>query len=307
MREKVQLVRILDVKWILPQSPVLESFSPEVSINSGQVFLWEKTANAWYGIHADKIIKFSRSNGTLVFELFPEYRQEEIVRSIFRLDDDVEAIFAEISKDAFVRKLVSSYPGLRLMRQDPEQCIISFVCASNTNVPMIKRMLAALSKRYGQKVVADGREFHTFPSAFVLGRASESDLRACGLGYRAKAVKAAACAITEGMLELDYLKRTSYDEAKSELLKVYGIGPKIADCILLFSLDKLSAFPIDVWIARALATRYSWLAGKKMSEKLTGHQYAQVSKAAHMYFGRYAGYAQQFLYYHMRQNAGKKW
>lgn len=291
----------------MSRPPVLESFSPEISVNSGQVFLWEKIGYSWYGIHANKVIKFSRPKDALVFESFPEQHQEKIVNSIFRLDDDIDTIFAEISKDSFVRKLISSYPGLRLIRQDPEQCIISFVCASNTNIPTIKRMLATLSRRYGQKVIADGREFHTFPSAFALKRASENDLRTCGLGYRAKAVKAAAAAITEGTLELDYLKRADYDEAKGELLKIYGIGPKIADCILLFSFDKLDAFPIDVWIARALATRYCWLAGKKMSEKLTRHQYTQVSDAMRLYFGKYSGYAQQFLYYHMRQNAGKKW
>jgi N-glycosylase/DNA lyase len=156
-------------------------------------------------------------------------------------------------------------------------------------------------------VVADGREFYTFPSVEALDGASESDLRACGLGYRAKAIKAAAGAMAKGSLDLDYLKKAGYDEAKAELLKVYGIGPKIADCILLFSLEKLDAFPIDVWIGRALASHYSWLAGKKMSEKLTGRQYAEASDAARAYFGRYAGYAQQFLYYHMRQDAGKKW
>jgi N-glycosylase/DNA lyase len=226
---------------------------------------------------------------------------------MFRLDDDMDLIFAEIAKDPLMQRLVASYPGLRLMRQDPAQCIISFVCASNTNIPMIRRMLGTLSKKFGQKIVADGREFHTFPSAKALDRASESELRACGLGYRAKAIKAAAGAMAKGSLDLDYLKKTGYDEAKEELLKVYGIGPKIADCILLFSLEKLDSFPIDVWIARALASHYSWLAGKKMSEKLTGRQYAKASGAARGYFGRYAGYAQQFLYYHMRQDAGKKW
>jgi N-glycosylase/DNA lyase len=300
----------LKKQHILTQPPILASFDPETSVNSGQVFLWEKAGQAWYGIHADSVVKFSRQDGELVFESFPEQRQEKIERSMFRLDDDTDSIFAEISRDPLVRKLVSSYPGLRLMRQDPAQCIISFVCASNTNIPMIRRMLGSLSRKYGQKVIADcGKEFHTFPSVQSLDRASESDLRACGLGYRAKALKAAAGAIAGGALDLDYLKKADHSKAKGELLKVYGIGPKIADCILLFSLEKLDAFPIDVWIARALASHYSssWLAGKKMSEKLTGRQYVEVSEAARSYFGKYAGYAQQFLYYHMRQDAGKKW
>ncbi|AIC14432.1 DNA-3-methyladenine glycosylase family protein [Nitrososphaera viennensis] len=288
------------------QPPLLTRFDPETSVNSGQVFLWEKSGQAWYGIHADKVVKFSNQDGVLVFESFPE--EKDVERSMFRLDDDTDAIFAEIARDPLVQKLVASYPGLRLMRQDPVQCIISFACASNTNIPMIRRMLGALSRKYGQKVVADGKEFHTFPSVQALHKTSESELRACGLGYRAKAIKAAAGAMADGSLDLDYLKKADYGEARAELLKVHGIGPKIADCILLFSLDKLDAFPIDVWIARALASHYGWLAGKKMSEKkLTGRQYIEVSEAARRYFGRYAGYAQQFLYYHMRQDAGRKW
>ncbi|MER3408358.1 MAG: hypothetical protein C4292_06485 [Nitrososphaera sp.] len=119
-----------------------------------------------------------------------------------------------------------------------------------------------------------------------------------------------AGAVATGALDLNRLKMASYDEAKRELLQLYGVGPKIADCVMLFSLDKLEAFPIDVWIARGLAANYSWLAlnarfDKNNNNKLTLRQYEEVSKRAREYFGCYAGYAQQFLYYHMRQ--GKKW
>jgi N-glycosylase/DNA lyase len=285
--------------------PLLSHFDPEVSVNSGQMFLWEKRGESWYGVHADRIVKFYKRDGGFVFEAFPE--GNKIEREMFRLDDDMERIARDITKDSLVQRLVSAYPGLRLMRQDPAQCIFSFVCASNTNIPMIRRMLGTLSIKYGEKIVADGTEFHTFPAARALDKTTEAELRACGLGYRAKAIKTAAKAISTGALDLEHLKKADYDEAKAELLKVYGIGNKIADCILLFSLDKLDAFPIDVWIARALLGHYGWLAERKMSEKLTGRQYEDVSAAARKYFGKYAGYAQQFLYYHMRQDAGKKW
>jgi N-glycosylase/DNA lyase len=285
--------------------PLLSHFDPEMSVNSGQVFLWEKRGGAWYGVHAERIVKFYKRDGGFFFQSFPESR--EVEREMFRLDDDTESIAAEIGRDPLVRRLAAAYPGLRLMRQDPTQCIISFVCASNTNIPMIRRMLGTLASKYGEAVAADGMEFRAFPSAKALDRATEAELRACGLGYRAKAIKAAAKAIATGELDLGRLKKAGYNEAKEELLKVYGIGNKIADCILLFSLDKLDAFPIDVWIARALLGHYGWLAGKKMGEKLTERQYEDVSSAARTYFGRYAGYAQQFLYYHMRQDAGKKW
>ncbi len=283
-----------------------QSFDPVVSINSGQVFLWEKHGDSWYGIHGDCVVKVTPASGGRAAEFvsFPETRSCE--GSLFRLDDDAKQVFSEISRDPLVRRLVKGYPGLRLIRQEPHQCMFSFVCASNTNIPMIRRMLYALSRKFGSQVKVDGKEFFTFPSAANINRASIDELRACGLGYRAKAVKAAAGSIATGRIDFDFLKKASYGEAKKELLQVYGIGNKIADCILLFSLEKLDAFPIDVWIARALAGNYKWL-NTKMSEKLTSRQYEILSSGAREYFGRYAGYAQQYLYYHMRQDAGKKW
>jgi N-glycosylase/DNA lyase len=214
---------------------------------------------------------------------------------------------ADISRDALVRRLVKAYPGLRLMRQEPEQCIFSFVCASNTNIPMIRRMLSTMARRFGTPVKVDGIEFFTFPSARSINRATIDELWACGLGYRAKAVKAVAEGIISGRLDFEALKNATYEEAKKELLQIYGVGNKIADCVLLFSLEKLEAFPIDVWIARALAGHYMWLHEKQFGDKLTAHHYELLSEGARKYFGRYAGYAQQYLYYHMRQGAGKKW
>lgn len=280
-------------------------FDPITSINSGQVFLWEKRGDFWYGVEGEHIVKIAQVGEHLEFSSFPEDRMWNY--RIFRLDDDVMQIFSEISRDSLVHKLVKMYPGLRLMRQDPHQCLFSFVCASNTNIPMIRRMLYSLTRKFGKRVKADGMEFFTFPSAKAIDRASSNELRTCGLGYRTKAVKAVAHAITSGQLDCNALRAASYEGAKKELLQIYGIGNKIADCILLFSLEKLEAFPIDIWIARALASNYSWLHEKKFGEKLTLHQYEELSGSAKRYFGRYAGYAQQYLYYHMRQTAGKKW
>ena len=282
---------------------LLQHLNAELSINSGQEFLWGQIGDAWYGIHGGSIIRF-KAGEPLKLESFP---QGVSAQEVFRLGDDIGAIFEEISRDSLVKGLLGRYPGLRLMRQDPEQCLFSFLCASNTNIPMIRRMLHSLCKRFGSPVEIDGHRFYTFPSAGALDRASEADLGASGLGYRVKAMKAAAREMARGRLDLESLKKASYDEARARLLEVYGVGPKIADCVLLFSLEKLEAFPIDVWIARALAGHYEWLYGKKMSDKLTARQYEDLSNEIRHYFGRHAGYAQQYLYYHMRQAAGKRW
>ena len=284
---------------------IFSSFDPVVSINSGQVFLWEKHKNSWYGIHGDQVIKFTQSDKGIEFLSFPEDKSCD--QKIFRLDDNIENIVEEISHDSLICRLVRAYPGLRLIRQKPHQCLFSFVCASNTNIPMIRRMLYNLTRKFGKHTKVDGIDFFTFPSAADINRASIDELRACGLGYRTKAIKAAAYAITTGRLDFDLLKKLSYYESKKELLQVYGIGNKIADCVLLFSLEKLDAFPIDVWIARALASHYSWLHKSKFHDKITPHQYQQLSDDARRYFGKYAGYAQQYLYYHTRHVAGKKW
>ena len=284
---------------------LFSSFDPIISINSGQVFLWEKHKNSWYGIHGYHVIKFTQSDNCIEFSSFPE--DKSCNQKIFRLDDYIKKIFKEISHDPLICRLIKAYPGLRLIRQEPHQCLFSFICASNTNIPMIRRMLYNMTRKFGKHTKVDGMDFFTFPSATAINKASVDELRDCGLGYRTKAIKAAADAISSGRLEFDLLRKSGYYESKKELLQVYGIGNKIADCVLLFSLEKLDAFPIDVWIARALASHYSWLHKSKLHDKITPNQYQQLSDDARRYFGKYAGYAQQYLYYHTRHVAGKKW
>lgn len=172
---------------------------------------------------------------------------------------------------------------------------------------MIRRMLYNLTRRLGAPMSVDGMEFFTFPTAAEISKATTEQLRSCSLGYRTKAIKEVAQNIAEGTLNLESLRKMDYLEAKSQLLQVRGIGNKIADCVLLFSLEKLDAFPIDVWISRALRRHYSWLLDRLIGNALTPRQYDRLSERLRLHFGRYAGYAQQYLYYDIRQRAGKKW
>jgi N-glycosylase/DNA lyase len=325
------LVKALSEPLPHPTTNKYSYLNPEISINSGQMFLWEKHGNSWYGIYGEYVLKLidSRSatlvkkneyniaynNDELKFFSYPQYPYWE--RQVFRLDDDLGKIFSSFSNDRLVSESISKYPGLRLMRQEPRQCMVSFACATNTNIFMIRRMLKNLCTRFGNKVIIEDKKFFTFPSAERLNRASNEELQLCGLGYRTKAVKAVAEGIVNDSLNIRSLLRLPYDDAKNELLKIHGIGNKVADCILLFSLDKLEAFPIDVWIARALYQDYKWLfntsnekfiRNRKLSDvKMTDHEYRILSKNARDYFGKYSGYAQQYLYYNARQRAGKKW
>ena len=280
-------------------------FDPVTSINSGQTFLWERIDDAWYGINGQYVLKFVAKSDGVEYSSYPEHGSWE--RNFFRLDDDIRRVHATLAHDETIATLITKYPGLRLLRQDPEQCMFSFVCASNTNIPMIRRMLYNLARKFGDRIICDQREFFTFPSASALNSASLTELRSCGLGYRARAVKDAATAIAEGGLNLHDLRNAEFQEAKDQVLQIYGVGNKIADCILLFSLDKLDAFPIDVWIARALSTHYSALHDCRIGEKLTPRQYESISEKMRCHFGEYAGYAQQYLFYDIRQQAQRHW
>ena len=298
-------------------------FDPEMTINSGQVFLWQRYGNLWYGVHGDHIFKISifdkksenydKSSTIDNIDFYSSPSFDGWEKFVFRLDDNMNQIFEDLSKDVLMSKLIRKYFGLRLMRQDPFQCMISFACSSNTNIPMIRNMLNNLSRKFGKKLMLDEKIFYTFPKVERLYEASINEICSCHVGYRAKAIKSIVDGIIEESFDLDDLKFSSYVKAKEQLMKIYGIGNKIADCILLFSLEKLDAFPIDVWISRALSSYYYNLIENKLpyinnlEKKLTTNNYLLVSNAIRNYFGKYSGYAQQYLYYYVRNNEKRKW
>ena len=297
----------------------LNSLNPEITVNSGQMFLWENYKNSWYGVYKSHILKFSLDHknsgkGTydhLYFDSLPELDNWQ--QLVFRLDDDVNYISSCLTNDNMISQLFKKYSGLWLMRQDPFQCMISFACSSNTNIPMIRRMLKNLCRKFGIKREIDEKKFFTFPTTKSLAKASINELCSCGIGYRAKTIKSLTEKIIIGTLNIEELSRCKYDEAKEKLLGISGIGNKLADCILLFSLEKTEAFPIDVWIARSIHSYYRTLLNQESfkldfkSTKLSPNKYNLLSKIMRQHFGKYAGYAQQYLYYHMRCSANKKW
>ncbi|HLE34343.1 MAG TPA: DNA glycosylase, partial [Nitrososphaerales archaeon] len=201
----------------------------DLTIDSGQVFLWNKINGYWYGINGSNVVKVSIGNNSLGFSSYPENINGE---RIFRLDDNLNAITRKISKDGIMKEAVSTLNGLRLMRQEPYQCLLSFVCATNTSIAMIRRMLMALSARFGRKVEYDGLKFYTFPEPKRLADASINDLCKCSVGFRARFIKQAAKVIQSGSVDFENLKHAKYEDAKEELMDVLGIGQKVSDCIL---------------------------------------------------------------------------
>jgi len=266
------------------------------TINSGQVFLWKKIDSKWYGVDGKKI---------LILEDKLDVKSKNI-HNFFRFDDDFQRIKKQLSKDKVMKKAINNFPGMRILRQDPFQCYISFIVSSNSNIPNIQTRLQKLSQKFGEKKIVDKNEFFLFPEPEKLANASINEIAKCGLGYRTKYVKKAAIAVNKGTIDFPSLKKQDYQEARDSLCQVFGIGKKVADCILLFSLDKLEAVPLDRWVLRILQKYYSkefQISTKTITEKT----YDELHNKIVDHFGEYAGYGQQFLFKNERDSFAKKW
>ena len=277
-------------------------FDLDFSLCCGQVFRWKKIDGWWYGVVGDKVLKVRQCGAQLEFK----GANDQFVCHYFGLNDDLAQIKACISKDDFIKNALRKYEGLRIVRQVPWECLISFICATYKSIAAIEQMLGKLSMKFGEKRNLDGMDFFLFPSVEKLALASETDLRECGLGYRAKYVKATAKKIHKESIDLEALKELPYLEARNRLLEFSGVGLKVADCVLLFSLEKMEAFPVDVWVKRVVLNHFASQLPEQLVKKLSSHdsltngEYQKIGAFARDYFGRYAGYAQEYLYHYER-------
>jgi N-glycosylase/DNA lyase len=270
------------------------------TINSGQVFLWEKFGTKWYGVNGSDVISVDESSPGIV----SSYQKQDY--DLFREKDNFEKIIKSISQDKIIKKAAKEFAGLRLMRQDPFQCYISFIVSSNSSIQNIRQTLQNITIKFGKKIKFDNKEFYTFPEPKTLANATKQELSSCGLGYRVPFVKEASSLVNNGQIDFDHLKKADYHAAKESLLQVFGIGNKVADCILLFSLEKLESFPLDRWIIRSLQEYYPdkfSFEGKTLTQKKYQILHQQITQ----YFGPYAGYCQQFLFKLIRESNQKKW
>ena len=274
-------------------------FDLESTLQCGQLFRWEKHQDAWQGVVKYRLLTVQQTGRVLSFD----GANADFVRSYFRLDDDLPQIISEINRDSQIQQATQAFSGLRLARQDPWECLISYICATYKNLLAINRMISSLSKRFGTRLTFGQQTFYTFPEPEALATVALCELRSCGLGFRARRVREAARKVTRGEVDFEQLRTADYAAAKAELQQIPGVGNKVADCILLFSLEKLEAFPIDVRIKRIIEGPYSSRFDKpfikKLSESssLSKQAYGRISAFAQSYFGRYAGYAQEYLYH----------
>ncbi|MCJ7633227.1 DNA-3-methyladenine glycosylase 2 family protein, partial [Candidatus Bathyarchaeota archaeon] len=182
-------------------------FNLESTVNCGQVFRWEKRNTDWYGIVGEKVIKVRQVQDGLTFQLFPEEQDTHFIKRYFRLDDDLPRIVLGINKDPTIRRAIKKFYGLRLVRQDIWECILSYICATFSNISRIKGMIRNLSQKFGKEFFYDGLVFYTFPSIDAVAKATLAELSDCRLGFRAKYVQCAARVIKDSWSDLDEMKK----------------------------------------------------------------------------------------------------
>jgi N-glycosylase/DNA lyase len=292
------------------------------TLDSGQAFRWTQKAEWWYGVVPGGALKVSQREASLVCVTGNDSGRitPQLLREYFRLDEDLERIYSRIMRDDHITEAIQRYYGLRLIQQDTWECLVSFVIATNTNIPRIKLMISRLCEKFGEKVEFERGGYSLFPTPKSLAAATREELAACGLGYRTRFVSSVAQTVSSGRVDLEELRLLEYERAREILVQrllgeksLLGIGRKAADCILLFSCGKDSSFPIDVWMARVLARYYPRLFEKEVADRLQSHvssggegrlsagTYEKISSSMRDYFGEYAGYAQQYLFHDARK------
>lgn len=265
----------------------------------GQCFRFNKQEDESYtGVVGNNVINVKKVDNEIHIKSVGQDNLEELVVNYFDLNRDYEQIKDKLSKiDENMEKSISYGKGIRILNQDLWETIISFIISANNNIPRIKGIIDRMSERYGKKIMFEGKEYYTFPTIDELSKASVEDLRVLGLGFRDVRVYETTKMIKNKEVDLEQLKNEKdFNKVRNTLLTLPGVGPKVADCILLFStLKRWEAFPIDVWVRRVMNELYI----KNPDE--TKVKKEEIEKIAYEKFGNLAGIAQQYLFYWKRE------
>lgn len=272
--------------------PVSE-FDLSGTIDGGQAFRWHPVddGDGYRGVVGRSVLEVTPADGGLnVSVVSGDATDESTVRSYMGLDDDLEGLRSRYADDPGLGPALSGYLGLRLLKQDPWECLCGFICSATSNIPRIKLNMGSLASSYGERIGPEDADF-AFPGPEAVAAAGEQAVRDMAWGFRARYLEGAAVAVASGKFALERLLDMSYEEARDALVTLDGIGPKIADCVLAFSLRKGEAFPVDRWVRRAMEEWYG--ASEKMSNDAIGAM-------ARERFGEDAAYAQQYLFHRQR-------
>jgi len=281
------------------------------TLDSGQVFRWQRSAdgssassNSWLGVIGNHRVHLTQTQDGIFAETAAPVKNWDWLRNFLQTETDLAAVLTTFPDDEPMRAAVAACRGLRVLRQEPWECLASFILSSTKQIVQIRQIIALLCERFGEPInccsvepvarpdSATGRTLQfLFPSPERIASLTETDLRACKMGFRAPHLLAAARQIAEGKLDLEKIRELPLSEARAELMKLRGVGGKIADCVLLFAYGFDSAFPVDVWVERALQQLY--FPRRRVSEK-------KLRQFAATHFGPHGGYAQQYLFHYMR-------
>ncbi|HLX94618.1 MAG TPA: DNA glycosylase [Verrucomicrobiae bacterium] len=283
------------------------------TLDSGQVFRWREQNGSWIGVVGKHPMRLTQTRDGIRAETAAPVRDWDWLREFLQTEIDWAAVLKTFPDDAPMRAAVAACHGLRVLRQDPWECLASFILSSTKQIVQIRQIVSLLCERFGEPLtqppatlsprggeragamdVSNLNENHlcySFPTTKRIAATTETDLRACKMGFRAPHLLAAARHIADGKLDLDRPRHLPLAEARAELMKLRGVGGKIADCVLLFAYGFDGAFPVDVWVERAL--RQLYFPRRRVAAKRLHH-------FAATHFGPHAGHAQQYLFHYMR-------
>lgn len=276
----------------------LKDFDLAQTLLCGQCFRWTKEADGSFtGVAFSKVINIKKTNDE---EFYIDNTNIEDFETIWVDYFDFDRNYSEIKKqlsendktdEEIMKRAVEYGYGIRLLNQEPWELLISYIISANNSIPNISRSIMKLSETYGNELVYDGKRYYTFPSPTQIMQETKESLSVCKAGFRCKYIVAAVNMIISGEISLDLIKALNYEESKKALMKIPGVGPKVSDCILLFSMKKHEAYPVDVWIKRVTEKYFL-----KRESTTT-----EISEFAKEYFGDFAGFAQEYLFYYIRE------
>jgi len=287
----------------IPVDSLSGGFDLQATVESGQSYCWTREdgrtyeregargGSVWYWTILDgELIRVRQVDARLEWEATTD--ADARLRELLGLEDDLDAIAAAAPDDDLIEAALDAYRGLRIVRDPFFPCLVSFICSAQMRVARIFEMQAALREAYGAEIAFDGGTYRAFPTPERLAGATEAELRDLGLGYRAPYVRRTAEMVADGDLTREDVAGLPYEEAREALTGFVGVGPKVADCVLLFSLGYLEAVPLDTWIRTAIEEHYPDCAGD---------HYAETSRAIRERFGgSHAGYVQTCVFAHLR-------
>lgn len=277
----------------------VEDYDLDATLSSGQAFRWKHANDWWEGVIGEHWVRLKIDGSALIAEAMEPVGDWNWLRDYLQLNANLPAIAATFPKDEPMQTSLQSCHGLRLLRQEPWECLASFICSSTKQIVQIQQIIGELCKSFGTALpVPTGHAtVYRFPTVEQIAALTEPQLRGCKMGFRAPYLLGTAKAIVNGELNLEAIRKMELGRAREELVKFPGVGVKIADCVLLFAYGFNQAFPVDVWIMKAVQQLY--FPKRKVSIK-------RLRRFTETHFGPHAGYAQQYLFHYMRVKNRKR-